>query len=223
MTIENHAHIAEPRINEGVYLLRDVSEILLIRTAKINRWLKDFWDGRYASEFSYSFGDKGNRAVNFYTLIEFHTFYQLRTRGISSQKIHKIHRTMANDLKTPYPFAGNIRTDGKAIWYEFLDSLIKADGKQQLDCKAIIAPFLEQIDFGADNLAARYFPLKKSRNVVVDPKHQFGQPTVTGRNIRLDVIRKLSEGGETTENICILYDLKASQVEDALQYYKRTG
>ena len=223
MSTENQTHSASPKINEGIYLVTDVAEILILRPSKVRRWLKDFWDGQFGHEFSYSFGERGNKAVNFYTLIEFNTFYQLRVRGISAQKIHKFHEIMSKDLKTPYPFAGNIRTDGKTLWYEYLDNLIKADGKQQLDFREIIEPFLNQIDFGADNLASRYYPIKQSKNVVVDPKHQFGQPTITGRNIRLDVIKKLYEGGESKENICILYDLQASQVDDALGYYKRTA
>jgi uncharacterized protein (DUF433 family) len=100
---------------------------------------------------------------------------------------------------------------------------MKGDGKQQPSIKTFIEPFLKKIEFGNDMLAKRFFPLEKSKIIVVDPKHQFGQPTITGTNIRVDVIRKLHDGGESKKNICILYDLKARQIDDALLYYKRTG
>jgi uncharacterized protein (DUF433 family) len=212
-----------PKLGEGIFLTSDVSEILQLPYPKVRRWMVELWDNRFATKGTYSFGDEGNKAVNFYTLIEFYTFYQLRVKGVSAQKIQTAHKTISRELNTPYPFATNIRTDGKEIWYDYLDELVNANGKQQLDIKAVLEPFLHKIDFGKNNLAELYFPLEKSRNVVVDPKRQFGQPIISGRNLRIETIRKLYEGGETRKNICQLYDLKISEVDDALRYYKRAS
>ena len=72
-------------------------------------------------------------------------------------------------------------------------------------------------------MAQLFFPLEKSKNIVVDPQRQFGQPTINGRNLRIDTIKKMYEGGESKKNICLLYDLKPTEVDDALRYYKRAG
>lgn len=213
----------KPRLGEGVFLTSDVAEILQLPYSKVRRWIVELWDNRLAIEGTYSFGVDGNKAVNFYTLIEFYTFYQLRLKGVSAQKIQKVHKTISKELNTPYPFATNIRTDGKEIWYDYLDELVNANGKQQLDMKSLLDPFLHKIEFGKNNLAELYFPLDKSKNIVVDPKKQFGQPIINGRSLRIDSIRKLYEGGETKKTICLLYDLKTSEVEDALRYYKRAS
>lgn len=214
---------SEPKIGEGIYLTSDVAIILQLPYAKVRRWLSEFWDNRFIADYSYSFGESNNKAVNFYTLIEFYTFYQLRLKDISAQKIQSVHKTISKDLKTLYPFATNIRTDGKEIWYEYLDALINANGKQQLDLKALLDPFLHKIEFGKNNLAELFFPLEKSKNVVIDPKRQFGQPTIFGSNVQTETIKKLYEGGESKNNICLLYDLKPSEVNDALRYYKRAS
>jgi uncharacterized protein (DUF433 family) len=221
LEIEHKIH--EPRLGEGIYLTSDVAEILRLPYPKVRRWMIELWDARLAEKGKYSFGDPNNRAVNFYTLIEFYTFYQLRSKGVSSQKIQRAHKIIAQELKTPYPFATNIRTDGKEIWYEYLDELISANGKQQLEIKEILEPFLHKLEFGKNNLAELFFPLDKSKNVVVDPKRQFGQPIIAGRNLRIETIKKLYEGGESKKNICLLYDLKPSAVDDALRYYKRAS
>lgn len=223
MISEASNRIHKPRLGEGIFLTSDVAEILQLPYSKVRRWIVELWDSRFAAQGTYSFGEDGNRAVNFYTLIEFYTFYQLRLKGVSAQKIQKAHKTISKEINTPYPFATNIRTDGKEIWYDYLDELVNANGKQQLDIKSVLAPFLHKIEFGKNNLAELYFPLDKSKNVVVDPKKQFGQPTINGRNLRIDTIRKLYEGGEAKKNICFLYDLKNSEVEDALRYYKRAS
>jgi len=125
-------------------------------------------------------------------------------------------------LNTKYPFAhSKIRTDGKSIWYEKFGNIIKVDKRNQFDFTPILEPFLHKVEFGKNNLAERYFPLENSKNVVVDPQHQFGQPTITGTNIQTDFIFKLHNGGETKRNIAILYDLKVKQVTDALLYHKQ--
>ena len=220
MKIKNKLNIIEPSIGEGIFLQKDVSQILRLPKTKIQRWLKDFWDGRFASDYTYSFGEEKNKAINFYTLIEFYTFYQLRKSGLSAQKIQKYHSLLSKELNTFYPFARTIHTDGKNIWYESLDELIKADGKSQLDFKSILEPFLHKIEFGEDGLAIRYFPIPNSRKIVVDPKHQFGQPTIFGRNIKTSTIYNLYKGGEPDENICDLYHITLKEVQDAILFYK---
>ena len=219
--LTNKAH--EPKLGEGVYLTSDVSQILQLPYSKVRRWMIELWDNKLSHSGTYSFGDPKNRAVNFYTLIEFYTFYQLRLNGVSVQRILSAHKIISRELRTHYPFATNIRTDGKNIWYDYLDELVNANGAQQLDLKAILSPFLHKIDFGKNNLAEIFYPLERSKNIVVDPKRQFGQPTINGRNMRIETIKKLFEGAESKKNICLLYDLKPSEVDDALKYYKRAS
>lgn len=207
----------------GVFLAKDVSEVLNLPYSSVRYWMFEFWDGRFSKDQGgiYTFGEKGNKAINFLTLIEFYTFYQLRKRGVSSQKIQKAHHYIAKQLKTKYPFAlSGISTDGKKIWYEYLESMINADGTNQIDFKKIIEPFLDKIDFGTNYHAERYYPLGKSHFVVVDPQHQFGQPTLPGTNLKTDTIFKFFRGGETKKNICTLYDLNQKQVSDAIFYHQ---
>ena len=219
----NTDNINYPKIGEGVFLIRDVAEILQLPYSKVRHWLIEFWEGRFSKDYRYSLGNKDNRTVNFYTLIEFYTFYQLRLNGLSSQKIQKYHHKLSDELGTFYPFARTIHTDGKSIWYESLGELIKADGKKQLDLKHILQPFLNKIHFGADGIAERYFPLNNSENIVIDPHHQFGSPTITGTNIKALIINDFYKSGENVENICNLYSITEAQVLDAIHYYNRAA
>ena len=124
--MSNKTH--QPRLGEGIFLTSDVAEILQLPYPKVRRWMIEMWDNRFADKGKYTFGDSGNKAINFYTLIEFYTFFQLRFKGVSAQKIQKAHSIISKEIRTPYPFATNIRTDGKKIWYEHLDELVNANG-----------------------------------------------------------------------------------------------
>jgi uncharacterized protein (DUF433 family) len=205
----------EPRIGEGIFLPKDVAEILKLPYSRVKYWIDDYWQ-------SYSFGERRNKAVNFYTLIEFYTFYKLREQGFSAQEIKKAHEIISEDLKTHFPFAyAVIKTQRNQIWYESLGVLIRADKKQQISIKNFVEPFLQQIEFGENNLAKRLFPLKSSKNIVVDPDHQFGLPTISGTNIQTKTILNLYESGESKESIRILYGISDPQIIDALQFYKK--
>ncbi|HXP50824.1 MAG TPA: DUF433 domain-containing protein [Bacteroidia bacterium] len=224
MSVGKSAKANIPQIGGGIYLITDVCEILRLPYQKVRYWLNEFWDNGFGiNHGGYSFGEKGNKAVNFHTLIEFYTFYKLREQGVSSQKIRKAHNMIAKDLKVQYPFASAVYTDGIDMWYNYLEECIKLDGKKQIALKKVLAPYLKKIEFGEDHIAIKYFPIGKNRNVVVDPHHQFGAPTIVGTNIKTETIIQLKKGGESKESICLLYNLNLHQVNDAILYYRKTA
>jgi uncharacterized protein (DUF433 family) len=179
----------------------------------------------------FTFGERGNKAVNFYALIEFYTYYHLREQGFTPYQIKQFRSFLKEELKVPYPFASvkiSTQIDEKnrkngQIFYEYLGQLLRADGKQQIIIKPFIEPFLKKIEFGKDSLAKRYFPLDKTKSVVVDPLRQFGQPTINGTTIQTAAVYNLYKAGESKKNICNLYDVSMKQVSDAILYYKRSA
>jgi uncharacterized protein (DUF433 family) len=209
-----------PKIGEGIFLLTDVANILGLPAQTVRRWLNEFWNKKFSTNnIHYSFGEKNN-AVNFFTLIEFVTFAKLREQGFSAQSIQELHQILSKKLNNhPYPFASTrLFTDGIEIWRELHNELEKIGGGQQLSFKKILEPFLNKIEFDKKDIAVRYYPLGKNKSVVIDPKHQFGQPTVLGTNIKVSTIHNLYKGKETRKNICYLYNLSDKQVNDAIYY-----
>jgi len=217
-TINNKpTHHSSPKLGEGIFLTKDVADILRLPYANVRYCMKGFWR-------AYTFGEENNKAINFYSLLEFYIFYQLRMFNISSQKIKKVHTLMAKELQTPYPFAHHkIRTDKKGIWYEKFGNLIKADGRMQMDLEPLLSSFLEKIKYGKNSIAEQYFPLDKSENIVIDPKHQFGQPTISGTNIKTHTLYSLFAAGETKETISSLYNIPLIKVNDAVLFHKKAA
>jgi uncharacterized protein (DUF433 family) len=212
-----------PEIGAGIFLTKDIATILHLPLPRVRHWLNEFWDKRF-SDGKHSFGTGNTKAVNFYTLIEFYTFYQLRDNGFSAQEIQKAYHIIAKDLDTKYPFAKDIiKIDEKDIWYEYLGELMKVDFKRKLYLKQLLEPFLHKIDYDEDAIAERYYPLGRDKKVIVDPKHQFGQPTILGTNVKIQTVYNLHLGGETDKNICILYDLSEDEVKDAIKFYLKAA
>lgn len=214
-------------LGTGIYTLPDVAAILGLPQAKVRRWLQEYWHAHFGKTNQISFSDGTGRELvtNFYTLIEFFTFYQLRAEGVSAQRIVKAHKILEEVLKTAYPFAtSSILTDGKDVLFTgTVGDIIQADETLQITIKEVLAPFCRKIEFGQDALAKCFFPLGRDHDVLIDPHRQFGQPIVSGTNILTESIFNLYRGGESADFIGRIYDLTPRQVQDAITFHRNAA
>ena len=217
----------KPALGIGLYSVPDVARILNLELPFVRRWLREYWENRFkkGKKVYSSWGEGRDKTVHFYTLIEFYVFYQLRKQGLSAQSIAKSHEIVAEELNTQFPFATSpILTDGKKILYKTGDEIIiNADKSKQLNFSAIIKDFCLQMDFGKDQLALRYWPLGKEKNIVVDPHHQLGQPTVKNTNILAETLYRMYTAGEKINFIASLYDVTQSDVTASIEFFKKAA
>jgi uncharacterized protein (DUF433 family) len=215
------------QLGYGIYTIPDISMLLGYPQYKVRRYLKNYlddklWKSKYADKYSWSMDGK-RKAVNFLVLIELFTFFTLRDRGLSTFKIAKARDEISNYIKSPYPFANaEVLYDKKTIWFRFNSELMQV-GTRQLPLEKVIESFAKKIDFSGDNLAERYWPNGKTSSIVVDPKHQFGQPVIKGTNINIEVIKSMHESGEPESAICSLYDLTNKEFKDAIQFFNKAA
>jgi uncharacterized protein (DUF433 family) len=221
--------VNHPEIGYGIYTVTDAASLLRLPVSKVRYWINKFWDEQLSvsPESKYSWGDGRGKSVNFYTLMEFFVFYQLREQGISVHKILKTHQFLSKKFDIAYPFASyQIMSDGKSILFspDAGDSIVTATPKLQYNLTGIIGEFVEKIEFTEDNqLAVRFFPDGKTSSVVIDPERQFGQPIIEGTNILAKTIYSMHKGGETDEFIAEVYSLLPSQVNDAVTYFRKSA
>jgi uncharacterized protein (DUF433 family) len=214
-------NIESARFGEGIYSPIEVAEILKLPYHKVKYLIRGYWD-------SATFGAPRNKAINFLGLIEFYFYYFLRVeKKWTSQAIKRLHTQLSSDFSTPYPFASlkikphkrDQRGDKMEAWIDHDGQLIQGDGKLQASFRELIEPFLDQIEYGDDLLAKRFYPLKKTKSIVIDPKKQFGKPIISGKGVRTEVVYRFFLGGESKEGICKLYNLDLEQVENAILYH----
>ena len=158
-------------------------------------------------------------------MIEFFVFYQLRKQGVSAQNIANSHEIIRHELDSDFPFANAIiLTDGKKIFYsKDGDLIINADKSKQINFKSIIEEFCHKIDFDKDAYALRYWPLGKEKNIVVDPRHQLGQPTVKNTNILAETLYSMYTSGEKISFISSLYDVPENDVKASIEFFKKAA
>lgn len=217
------------QLGYGIYTAPDIARLLGLPTQKVTRYLKKYWDeklgqGTFGDNYSWQSENGKTKAVNFYVLIELHTFFQLQDLGVKPKTILAARQAIANETGLNYPFAtSEILSDGRKIWYQLQDAIVNADRTRQTNFIEIIAQFTKKIDFDASNKAQKFFPQGKNSEVVVNPHHQFGQPVINGTNIHAENLYLMYKSGETVEFISHLYDLSPKSVNDAINFYKKAA
>lgn len=210
-------------LGSGMYTIPEVAFILKLPTAKVRRWMNDFWDNNFSEKHhvEYSWGAGREKATNFFTLIEFYVFYQLREINVSVNKIINAHQDMAEMLGTAYPFASSkMLSDGKSILFMLNDgTVVNADKSRQAAFKQIIEEFCKKIEFSTSDIAERFYPLGKEKHIIIDPHHQFGQPVVEETNILAQTLYDLYTAGETVGFLTRLYDLREADVVCAIELF----
>lgn len=210
----------------GVYTLPDAAKILNLPLAKLHRWVggyavdksdsKRFPAGEFAVE------ETGHdRHFNFLTLIEVFTIAELREKGVTMPTLRKGRAELSERFDTKYPFAlEGLLVNGRKMLKEMGEAVyleLGMNGQQAFE--QIISPFCKKIDFDkTTKLAERYFPQDSDRNVVVDPKHAFGRPVISGTNITTEALNSLAKGGDQLEDIADDYGLTLDQVQSALRF-----
>jgi len=212
------------KLGSGIYTPADAAKILRLQKSKVSYWFRSYIKNKIESSTGFRYYhdlDNNQIAVNFYSLIEFYVFHELKNRGVKTRRIIEAHKSISQALNTPYPFASAkllTTTSREVLFEENVNSVVKASYDLQYLIFNFIRPFCEKIEFGEDSLPTKFYPLGKDKKIVVDPEHQFGSPIIKGTNILVSTISELYSAGETVPFIAKLYDISAEQVQDAISY-----
>ncbi len=216
-------------IGNGIYTVPDVARILHLPYHRVNHWLNEYWDGRLGSAFKgkYSWRVDSTRAVGFHTLVEFYVMMQFAEAGVKPLQVLKAHEELSGSFKTMFPFAQkqiieNISTDGKKIYISIDGTSMTLDGSKQFNLD-FIKVFFKKLDFDKELLATRFWPLGKTKSVVCDPQHKFGQPVIDSTNIQTEVIYNMYLAGEPVAFIANLYEIPSRKVKDAISFHKNAA
>ncbi len=216
----------------GLYTLGDASRYTGIPATDIHRWLFGYnsngiyHEGLWQPELS---GQVDTKAIGFHDLLEIRFVHAFRQFGVSLQAIRQAS-THAKELysQAAYPFTcKNFRTDGHSIFatvYEKTNDETLLDlVKKQYVFKQVIKPSLyEGIDYDEDGEAERWYPVKRSKAIVLDPQRSFGKPILTESGINVETLMEAYKAeGENLRRVAQLYEIPLASVEAAIRFEHR--
>lgn len=218
-------------LGKGIYTLPTAAKILKINPKKVRRWINGytynknevnrFVEPLVETEFK---NDSNNVIISFLDLMELRLINAFIKYGLSIQKIRKAAITASRLLNTDHPFAiQKMFTDGKSIFAKIAQeendtSLLDLIDKQYQFEEIIESVLYERIDFNAEDLAERWWPLGRDKDIVLDPSRNMGQPILDKYNIRTGLIYDLYKTKHSINEISDWYELDRNSIESAINF-----
>lgn len=214
-------------IGVGLYTCSEAARYTSISTANIRRWVFGYAAhgadhfGLWTPELSFL----DENLLGFHDLLEVRFVHALRQHGVSLQAIRSASRQAAELFDQRYPFTcRRFQTDGRDIFATVLDETgdeaLLDLVKRQYAFKQVIKPSLyEGIDYTVEGSAQRWYPLKRSKAVVLDPARNFGKPVLTAVGIDTATLYQAFQAeGQNSKRVAMLFEIPIAAVDAAVTY-----
>lgn len=215
-------------IGVGLYELAEAAAITGIPANSLKRWLFGYkaQSKQYDGIWTPSVSEKIPNILSFHDLLEVRFVDAFRQHGVSLQAIREASNYAREQFNNDFPFTcRQFQTDGKSIFAVVQektgdDSLLDLVKRQQV-FKSVVSPSLYQgIEYFDDETAARWFPVKNSEAIVIDPARNFGKPMLNASGLDVEtVVQAWKAEGEDKKRVARLYELPVNAVEEALNYH----
>jgi uncharacterized protein (DUF433 family) len=218
-------------LNAGLYTVPDAARLTRISAGKIRRWLKgyDFKSGEriHHSEAVWQ-GElkpiENKLALSFRDLLELRFVDAFIRAGVSWRTMRRAHAKAQEELNTTHPFCSNrIATDGKNILLaqgeEDLDEALINLVNNQREFRRIVQDFLKELEFSGSDIV--WYPLGKDRQIVIDPRRNFGQPTVMKSGVPTRVLARSVKTNGSVQIVSHWFEVPEGEIRDAVEFETR--
>jgi len=207
-------------VNEstGIYSVAEAARLSNASAREIRRWLYgySFPSKKLASTtkvlasplWTTQIGEAS--AIGFRDLMELRFVKHFVSQGVSLQLVRSALQSARSMFQHDYPFtARKFLTDGKRIFHDAIDETEKAltdVASKQVVIDPVIRPSLYAgIEYAKSGLATKWYPVPKSKIIVLDPQRSFGAPVI-------------EDYGVPTFTLAAAYKVEKSASSVALQY-----
>jgi hypothetical protein len=232
-------------LGTGIYTPGEAAALLHEKPATVRRWAFGYRRMRPTGPVRHAPLIKtdlpvleGTPAISFVELIEMLYIRAFESAGASWGIIKEAANVAAREFAQHgheqgrrHPFAmRHFFVDPEGLLYVVLnesddsEAVVLLQGHGQQAFPQLIKPYLDQIDFGLNDVATRWWPLGKEGGVSVDPSFAFGAPVVEEAGIRAGTLCDVYDaefgqhGERTVEHVAWMYEVPPRSVETALGF-----
>lgn len=217
-------------LQTGIYLIPEASRLTRVSPWRIRRWLRGYEfkskSGRHRSPAVWQ-GQLDpidhKMALGFHDLLEIKCVDAFLNAGVGWKTLRQAHNQAQKVLKHSHPFCTNrLATDGKHIFMELREdggeTTVWDAAQLQRVFDRVINPFLKNLDFGEGKFPTRWWPRGKDRYVALDPRRNFGQPSIFERGIPTRILANSVAANASVEQVALWYEVSAKAVQEAVEY-----
>lgn len=222
-------------IGVGLYTFQEASRLAKVPTRDLRRWLDGYaYKHRESAQhveveplWNPEISGQEVEGISFHDLLEVRFVAAFRKHGVSLQTIRSASQHARLLFDHPYPFTcKRFQTDGRTIFAQaiketgetqFLDLV-----KKQYAFQQVVEPSLYKgIEFDNTELASRWYPLDRSKAIVLDPRVAFGKPMVTEGHVRTSILYEAFKAEGSKPFVAKLYEVSVNAVEAAILFEER--
>lgn len=215
-------------LNAGLYTVPEAARLTRVSVGKIRRWLKGYnfksgervrhseavWQGELDPI-------ENKLALSFRDLLELRFVDAFIRAGVSWRTMRRGHAKAQEELVSSHPFCSNrIFTDGRSILLrqgeEDSDQVLINLTSNQVEFRRIVETFRKELEFSGADIV--WFPLGKGRQIVIDPKRNFGQPSVVKSGVPTAILARSAKANSSQEIVARWYEVDPNEVRDAVEF-----
>jgi uncharacterized protein (DUF433 family) len=224
----------EDFVGQGIYTVPDVAKLTGVASQNIYNWL-------FGDRSTSTMGKKVKKHpalihqyelmnhvanVSFRDMIQIRFVCFFRSQGVSLQTIRHAAENAAKLLSTTHPFCcAKFKTDGLTLLAEVFEvggesSLIELKSMQHV-FKEVIDPFLKSLEYEED-IVAKWWHCKGNGKVVLDPKLNFGKPTMSQCGYPTETLfDAYLANSKSVKHVSEWFEIPVEEVEEAIEFEMR--
>jgi uncharacterized protein (DUF433 family) len=133
---------------------------------------------------------------------------------------------MIQQFDTIHPLVmKRFQTDGVDLFVDEMERLVNVSRSGQLAMRDTLKGLLTRVEWDANGLATRFFPIieavpdpKNDKIIFLDPSIRFGKPVIAAKGVPTNIIVELFDAGDSIEDIADEYDCTPLQIETAIYF-----
>lgn len=218
-------------IGVGIYSFVDAARFIGADARDLRRWLAGYSNRRDGIKHKYEPLWQSQLAgteidgIGFRDLIELRFVRLFVSAGVPLTLIRRTVDELRERLGREYPFTStSFKTDGKRIFMSLLndngdEALVDVVKRQDVIPKVIGPSLREGLELNVDDEATRWYPMRRSKAVVLDPERSFGQPVLNDSGVPTIAVTETlkAEGGDITRTARI-FEISTAAVRKAVAF-----
>ncbi|QDZ15910.1 DUF433 domain-containing protein [Humibacter ginsenosidimutans] len=217
-------NVAVSLLDRAIYSYSDVDRLVGLHAGTARRWLEGYERaGRYYEPVLRE-ESSGTESVTWGEMVEARLLAEYRDKLVPVQRLRPAIVRLRDEFGR-YPLAHArpfLDVEGRELVRALQDEagldrplrfVVVRNGQVMLSAAA--QRFNDAVEYDG-GVVARLIPSIRTREVVMDPAHAFGQPAI--RNVRTDALAEDYRAGTSREELADLYDLSVDQVDEAIRF-----
>ena len=216
--------MADSLLDRAIYSYSDVDRLVGLHSGTARRWLEGYTRSNRFYEPVLRPEPTGGEEVTWGEMVEARMLAEFRRRHVPVQRLRPAIVELRKEFGR-YPLAHArpfLDVEGRelvmAVQEEVglqreLQLVVVRNG--QLVLVEATERFRSAVDYVGD-VVGRLRPDERTPQVVMDPRHAFGQPAI--RNVRTETIAEAFRAGTSREELADLYDFSVQQIDEFIRF-----